>query len=142
MQLNNFGSILSFAADMEAQDEAFFASAIKNSGCAAYKGVFEQILSDCQKNQKTLQRVRRENVTEMILEGISDFSSDSYEVEHGTPADKKPDDVLALAVSLENRAEQYYLDAAEKIKALSEVARALKMLAKKRTAHKTALAAL
>ena len=135
MQLNNFGSILNFAADLEAKDEAFYQSALKNSECASYKPVFEQISSDCQKNLKTIQRTRRENVTEMILEGIADFASTAYEIEHGAAEDMKGKDVLKIARNLEKRAEQYYLDAAEKIKALSEVARALKQLAKKRSAH-------
>jgi rubrerythrin len=142
MQLNNFGSILSFAAELESKDEAFYQSALQNAECVPYKPVFEQLLADSQKNQKTLQRVRRENVTEMILEGISDFSSDSYTVEHGAPNDMKGVDVLAIAVKLEKRAEKYYLDAAEKIKALSEVARELKTLAKKRSKHLSVLSGL
>ena len=142
MQLNNFGGILNFAIDLEAKDEAFYASAVSNSECSEYKAAFGQIISDCQKNQKTVQRVRRENVTEMILEGISDFSSEAYEIEHGAPDNMKRAEILELAGKLEKRAEQYYLDAAEKIKALSEVARALKMLAKKRTTHLKNLADL
>lgn len=139
MQLNNFGSILTFAEELEAKDEAFYTSAINNVECAAYKAVFEQIAADCKKNQKTVQRVRRENVTEMILEGISDFSSDAYDYEHGAPDDMKGADCLETAKKLEQRAQQYYLDAAQKIKALSEVSRELKMLAKKRKKHLEAL---
>jgi hypothetical protein len=41
--------------------------------------------------------------------------------------------ILAAADMLENRAIRYYKDAAEKIRALPEVSRALKTLAKKRT---------
>ena len=40
--------------------------------------------------------------------------------------------LLAAAATLERRALRYYTDAAEKIRALPEVARALKTLAKKR----------
>jgi rubrerythrin len=47
----------------------------------------------------------------------------------------KAAEVLNTAQQLEKKAEQFYLDAAEKVKALSEVARELKLLAKKRTAH-------
>ncbi len=36
---------------------------------------------------------------------------------------------------LEESAERYYREAAEKLKALSEVSRALKILGKKRTVH-------
>jgi rubrerythrin len=44
-------------------------------------------------------------------------------------------DAIDTACRLEQRAERYYLEASEKIKALSEVSRALKLIAKKHTAH-------
>ncbi len=142
MQLNNFGSILTFAEELETKDEAFYSSALGNGECSDLKALLEQNISDAKKNIKTIQRTRRENVTEMILEGIPDFSSDPYETEAGNAADVTKADVIAAAVKLEERAEGFYLEAAEKIKALSEVARALKLIAKKRTAHKNKLAEL
>lgn len=142
MQLNNFGSIISFAAELEAKDEAFYRSAVNNPESGRFKAVFEQIAGDCQKNQKNLQRIRRENVTEMILEGVTDFGKEAYLLEHGTPDNMKASEVLHTATQLETKAEQFYLDAAEKVKALSEVARELKLLAKKRTAHLKSLNAL
>ena len=69
----------------------------------------------------------------MILEPIRGFVRDSY---RQSAADAQGMDlaaILAAAVSLENRAIRYYTDAAEKIRALPEVSRALKTLAKKRT---------
>ncbi|MBU2512263.1 ferritin-like domain-containing protein [bacterium] len=142
MQLNNFGSILSFAEDLESKDEAFYSSTLGNSACSDLKALFEQNMTDAKKNIITIQRTRRENVTEMILEGIADFSSDSYEIELVSAAEMTRADVIAKAKQLEERAERYYLEAAEKIKALSEVARALKLIAKKRAAHKTRLTEL
>jgi rubrerythrin len=44
-------------------------------------------------------------------------------------------EVLEAARTLEDRAERYYTEAAAKIKALPEVARALKTVGKKHTAH-------
>jgi hypothetical protein len=81
-----------------------------------------------------VQRTRRENVTEMILEPIQDFKRDSYQVSVDNLADiDHASALLAAAAALEHRALRYYTDAAEKIRALPEVARALKTLAKKRT---------
>jgi rubrerythrin len=51
-------------------------------------------------------------------------------------------EVLATAARLESRAERYYTEAAEKLKALAEVSRALKTLAKNRKAHGAKLASL
>lgn len=135
MQLNNFGSILTFAEELEKNDEAFFSAAVNNEDCAQHKDLFDQFVADLKKNQKNIQRTRRENVTEMILEGISDFSSDSYELQHGGPEGIKASEVMETARKLEERAVQYYEDSAAKIKALPEVARELKMIAKKRKKH-------
>jgi rubrerythrin len=69
----------------------------------------------------------------MILEPIRDFVRDSYQlrVENADSLDSTA--ILTAAVALENRAIRYYGDAAERIRALPEVSRALKVLAKKRT---------
>ncbi|MGD9176488.1 MAG: hypothetical protein PVJ35_00975, partial [Desulfobacterales bacterium] len=82
-----------------------------------------------------VQRTRRENVTEMILEPIKDFIRAPF-CEECVGVDKM-DAVEALdaARRLEDRAVRYYTEAATKIKAQPEVARALKLLGKKHAAH-------
>jgi rubrerythrin len=52
------------------------------------------------------------------------------------------EDALATARRLEDRALRYYTEAAVKIKALPEVARALKLLGKKHNAHLDSLGAV
>ena len=135
MPLVNFGSILSFAEELEKQDEAFYAAAAANPAFAEKKDLFEQFLKDARNNIKTVQRTRRENVTEMILEKINDFTRAPYCEEVDPASAKDIAEILDSARCLERRAERYYADAAVKLKALSEVARALKMIGKKHTAH-------
>ena len=92
-------------------------------------------MKDARKNIKNVQRVRRENVTEMILEKINDFTRAPY-CEEVDPAEAKDiSEILDSARCLENRAVRYYTDAAVKMKALSEVSHALKTIGKKHTAH-------
>ena len=74
MPLISFGSILSFAEELEKQDEAFYAAAAANPAFAELKDLFEQFLKDTRKNIKNVQRTRRENVTEMILEPVNVFT--------------------------------------------------------------------
>jgi len=114
MPLENFGSILNFAEQIESEDRAFYEILANNPACAEQKSVYEGFATDAQKNIKNIQRTRRENVTEMILEPVKDFV----------------------------RAPFYYTEAAEKIKAQPEVARALKTVGKKRKAHIDKLADL
>jgi len=133
MPLENFGSILNFAEELESQDQEFYEALAGNPACGDHKQLFEQFAADAQKNVKTVQRTRRENVTEMILEPIRDFVRDSYQLQVDIAASLDSAAMLTASAALENRAIRYYGDAAEKMRALPEVSRALKTLAKKRT---------
>lgn len=135
MPLINFGSILNFAEQLETQDRDFYAAAAAKGACADFRDLFEQFAADAAKNIKNIQRTRRENVTEMILEQIRDFTRDAF-VEPSEGADAMDAaQVLATARRLEERAERYYRAAADKLKALSEVARTLKLVGKKHHVH-------
>jgi rubrerythrin len=142
MPLENFGSILNFAEKLEIQDQEFFAAVAENPACADYRELFAQFASDSGKNVKTVLRTRRENVTEMILEPIRDFAREPYCEECAGAGSMSAEDALATANRLVDRAERYYTEAAAKIKALPEVARALKTISKKHKAHREKLAAL
>jgi rubrerythrin len=128
MPLTNFGAVLTFAEQLEQEDMAFYSKAAAAAGSTPLAELFANLAKENKKNVALVQRTRRENVTEMILEPIRDFSRAPYELKIEDLAG--PDS--AAATSLENRAIGYYRDAAEKMRALPEVARALKMLAKKR----------
>jgi rubrerythrin len=78
----------------------------------------------------------------MILEGIRDFHRAPFQIDSTGIDAATGEAVLEKAQNLEERAERYYCEAAEKMKALSEVARALKMLGKKHAAHLRELDAL
>ena len=97
--------------------------------------IFSQLAADAEKNQKNVQRIRRENVTEMILESISDFTRAPFCEACEGAVEMSAADALDTARRLEGRAERYYREAAGKLKALPEVARGLKQIGKKRNAH-------
>ncbi|MBW2431958.1 MAG: ferritin-like domain-containing protein [Deltaproteobacteria bacterium] len=135
MPLENFGSILNFAEELELQDLGFYKTLVGNPACADYKPMFEAFAAAIDKNVKTVQRTRRENVTEMILEPIRDFIRAPF-CEECVGVDKMDAaEALDAARRLEDRAVRYYTEAAAKIKAQPEVARALRMLGKKHSAH-------
>ena len=135
MPLENFGSILNFAEQLECQDQEFYETLAGNPACGDHKQIFEQFAADAKKNVKTAQRTRRENVTEMILEPIKDFIRTPF-CEECVGVDKMDAaEALDAARRLEDRAVRYYTEAATKIKAQPEVARALKLLSKKHSNH-------
>lgn len=133
MPLINFGSILNFAEEIETQDKDFYAIAAQNPECAAHHDLFERFVRESKKNIQDVQRTRRENVTEMILEQISGFTRAPFKESHEGAESMKAEPAVATALKLEDRAVRYYGEAAQKLKALSEVSRALKTLGKKHT---------
>lgn len=133
MPLTNFGAILNFAEKVEQVDIEFYRQASSTEAAEPYRLLFEMFAREGKTHVSLVQRTRRENVTEMILEPIRDFVRGSYQlrVENADSLDGAA--ILTAAVALEKRAIRYYGDAAEKIRSLPEVSRALKTLAKKRT---------
>jgi rubrerythrin len=137
MDLATFGAILSFAIDVEGQAAQFYEAA------TPLHDQFASLASACQKNRKQLERIRRENVAEMILEPITGFESDDYTPDFALAADASPTDVAAQAAQVETTFEQFYQVAAEKLP-IREVSRRLEKLARQhRQSHGdlTALAA-
>ena len=78
MPLENFGSILNFAEELESQDRQYYEAVAGNPACSDHKQMFEQFAANAKKNVATVQRTRRENVTEMILEPIKGFVRAPY----------------------------------------------------------------
>ena len=135
MPLINFGSVLGFAEELEKRNATFYAAVADNPALAEHKNVWDQFLKDARANIKNVQRTRRENITEMILEPIKGFTRAPF-CEDIDPSEAKSEtEALAASRCLEKRAERYYNEGADKIKALSEVSRALKTIGKKHTAH-------
>ena len=75
----------------------------------------------------------------MILEPIKDFTRAPFVVERGNPGEMDIKAILEKAQKLETRAEHYYLEAAEKIHAIPEVARELRRIAGKHARHRETL---
>ena len=132
MPLTNFGAVLNFAETLEKDDVGFYTGAAETVAAEAHHALFEALVREGRKNIAMVQRTRRENVTEMILEPIQGLARGSYQVaiDNANTMDTKA--IVSAAIALEQRAIRYYSDAADKIRALPEVSRALKTLAKKR----------
>lgn len=139
MPLINFGSILSFAEEIEKQDLAFYSDAAANPACSIYSEMLSRFSRETEKNIAEIQRTRRENVTEMILENIEGFTRAPYCAECGMAGEMEAAGILENAKRLEDRAVRYYTAAAEKMKSQPEVARALKQLGKKHNTRRVKL---
>lgn len=139
MPLTSFGSILTFSEEIETQDMALYSGIVNNPEYnelnPQLKTLVEQFIKECKKNIAIIQRTRRENVTEMILEPVRDFVRAPFCIEKQNGEDLSATEILETIKIVEQRSLDYYTNASLKMKALPEVARALKLLAKKHTAR-------
>ena len=131
MELGTFGAIIKFALDIETKTGNFYQSASDIVKDADLVSIFTDLVVRGQKRMKTLERVRRENVTEMILEPIIGFDSDSYSIITEISENVNDDILRTLASNIETTLREFYATAAIKIDFLIEAAYAFELLAEK-----------
>jgi hypothetical protein len=131
MTLTNFGSLLGFALEIETQNAVFFEDAATAPQCEPARPVLEALAKNSRKRIKEIERTRRENVTEMILENLDGFTKAPFMLDPGVPKALAKDEIITTAEDLLNRSIRFYTEASSKLKMLPEVAVALKRLAKK-----------
>jgi len=111
MALNSFGAIFSFAIDLETRLRDYYQAAGDSSRAA-----------DADKRRQNMERVRRENVTEIKLEPIQGLDIDAYTLDL---SDKSP----AGWQAAERAAARFYTDVAPHIN-VREAQRALERAAR------------
>lgn len=111
VSLNAFGAILTFSIELETRLRDYYHSAGNASRAA-----------DADKRRSTLERVRRENVTEIKLEPIEGLDEADYVLDL---ADTSP----AGQAAVEQIAARFYADVAPKIN-VREAQRALQRFAR------------
>ncbi len=129
MELGTFGAIMKFALEIENEVLSFYESASQNARDQNLSGLFGELFSRGQKRIKTLERIRRENVTEMILEPIIGLNSETYKPETTSSEGSDDNTVKRVAVIIEKNLNEFYNQAAVKIDFLSEVAYLFELLA-------------
>jgi hypothetical protein len=129
MDLGTFGAIMKFALDVENEVAKFYEIAkgiIKDQEIA---GLFEKLAIRGQKRVKTVERIRRENVTEMILEPITGLDSDTYKPMTAIPENPDDESLKTIARDIEKNLHAFYDQASGKLDFLSEVAYSFELLA-------------
>jgi len=129
VELTTFGAVVKFALDIEAEVSGFYESAIGVTTGPDLGKLFETLSHRGQKRINTLLRIRRENITEMILEPIAGLDSDTHNLDTAIPEGADNGVVREIATALETRAHEFYMHAAAKIAFLSEAAYSFELLA-------------
>jgi rubrerythrin len=131
MTLSTFGAIMGYAGEIVKQAEEAYQGLIPKAKNPALKQVFQDLAGEEKKNQSLMERTRRENVTEMILEPITGLHQEEYEVDLTGMAQKDDGDLVKVALILEERAKRFFSDASAKVP-LPEVARTFRRVGQKK----------
>jgi len=127
LEINTFGAILQYGMYLEQESARFYAQAAQAAQSAGLRQTLAELAEEAQRRQKTLERIRRENVTEMILTPIHDFHSRDYQPEFQVSSGDEM--VRNAAAAVERVKARYYSDARERTE-LAEAGRALGRLAR------------
>ena len=129
MDLGTFGAVMKFALQLEMDSHTFYESAIDGLTNDEIRTTFESLMQRTTKRHDLLERVRRENVTEMILEPISGLEIDEYIVVTECKSDIDDRERCELAIANEEKNQKFYVDAGAKIEFLIKAADAFERLA-------------
>ncbi|MFX1439050.1 MAG: hypothetical protein ACFFFD_02295 [Promethearchaeota archaeon] len=121
MDLGTTGAILTFALELEKDIAAFYSRTLTEVSNANLKQAFGEIQKTQRKRERLLSRLRRENVTEMILEPIHGFESDSFEMAISSEVSYNDSLLKASAIEIEETLQSFFTKASEKTAFLPEV---------------------
>jgi len=131
MALSTFGAIMGYAAEIIKQTEEAYQGLISKAKNPTLKQALQDLAGEEKKNQSLMERTRRENVTEMILEPITGLHQEEYIVDLKGVPQKDDTDLVKGAMILEERVKRFFSDASAKVP-LPEVARTFRKVSQKR----------
>jgi rubrerythrin len=141
MALSTFGAIMGFAAEMVKGAGGTYQALSEKARDPVLKATLEELAGEAAKNQSLMEKTRRENVTEMILEPITGLHPEDYEVDLTGWSQAEDTDLLKIALLLEERGNRFFRDASAKVP-LPEVARIFRKLGQKKEENLTKLQSL
>ncbi len=130
MELGTVGAVLAFAIKLEGGSAELYDEAASLTTDSTSREAFLSLAEAKRKRRKLLERSRREYVNEMLLEPIEGLEGSDYLIETELNAHMDSDAVLRWAVGREELSRRLYVDAAEKISYLPQLARVFKKLGK------------
>jgi rubrerythrin len=131
MALSTFGAIMGFAAQMVRQTETLYKTMIQKVENPVLREALQLLLEEEGKNYSLMERTRRENVTEMILEPIAGLDQSDYEIEMKGMDQTEDSDLLKMALILEERERRFFSEVSDKVP-LPEVGRIFRKVAQKK----------
>jgi hypothetical protein len=131
MVLSTFGAIMAFSFEMVQYALDTYKTAVKNSKNPILRETLEALLQEAKKNLVLMEQIRRENITEMILEPIYGLQREDYEMDIPVFDQAQDVDLIKMALTLEKQMQNFFSDASVKI-SIPEVERIFRKIVQKK----------
>jgi hypothetical protein len=131
MTLGTFGAIMGFAAQIVGQTEESYKTSVQKAKGQTLREALQGLLQEEGKNRSLMEQIRRENVTEMILEPVTGLNQEDYEMNVKVQEGAQDADILKMVISLEAREKKFFQDASAKVP-LPEVSRTFRKIAQRK----------
>ena len=141
MDLSTFGAIMGLAAEITEQTEEIYKTLAQKAKGSTLREVLQVLSVEEGKSHSLMERTRRENVTEMILEPITGLRQEDYGIDLKVVDPMEDPDLLRAALILEEREKKFFNDVSIKVP-LPEVARIFRKMVQKKQENVTKLQSL
>ena len=121
MSLATVGVIVNFAVDLEASAAAFYETATTISQNQELKSLFEALIMQGQGRIQTLMQLRRQLSLDQKKAEVSGIQGDPYRPKTECPPGCPDDQLIQLALTMEQQVHDFYRDSSEKLGFLDEV---------------------
>jgi hypothetical protein len=141
MALTTFGAIMGFAAEITGRTGDTYKAMVQKAKDSGLREILQALSVEGGKSHSLMEKTRRENVTEMILEPITGLQQEDYEIDLKITDQMRDADLLKTALAFEEREKKFFSDVSSKVP-LPEVARIFRKLAQKKQENLTKLQSL
>ena len=131
MALTTFGAIMGFAGKITGQSADTYKTMVQKAKDPGLRKIFGTLSVEEGKSHSLMEKTRRENVTEMILEPITGLHQEDYGIDLKVVDPMEDADLLRAALILEEREKKFFNDVSIKVP-LPEVARIFRKIAQKK----------
>ncbi len=131
MALTTFGAIMGFALELIGETEATYKIMIQRARHPLLQELLSSLLDEARKNCSRMEQIRREHVTEMILEPVTGLNREDYQISLNINDLAEDVDFLKAILILEERERKFFQEASAKMP-LPETARIFRKITQKK----------
>ena len=142
-QIVTFGAMIKFALELERVAGQFYQQAAEQKPWQRHALTFSSFASESAKREARLERLRRENINEILLEPILGLEEANYRISADAARVTSFSQLIGRALDMEEKVGRFYSDSASKAKSiLAEASRILEKLGSQNALRKQKLKSL